>query len=143
METKETVEEQIMFIIGWYNALPSDFLGISEIMHERKQLSTLGATLAVEMGTARKNWKMAEFKLKQLVAQKKLTLTQKMPLSKAENYIKANPFDEDEKATKWEIVFYQKEYIFKAMKEVLSEMNQRISYLKDEQKQDRFYGSED
>lgn len=57
--------------------------------------------------------------------------------TKADWISRANTEEELKSLVELEGDFYQLDYLFKGVKEVLSEMNQRISYLKSEQNQNR------
>jgi hypothetical protein len=133
----ESVADQMVDIVEWYRKLPEDFTDINELMYARKQLSTLDVTLASEIGKARKNWKYAA-KTYELAKNQKRIKFEAKGSTKADWYARANTAEELELATEWESVFWSLDYLFRSIREVLSEMNQRISHLKEERKQNLF-----
>lgn len=137
----ETVFDVVIDIVESYKAFPQDFVDINELMYHRKQLSTYSVTMATEIGDVRKEMVRAESKYEIAKNEKKISYS-KMGTTKAEWYARVNT---EELLNDWkekESLYWKLDYVFRAVKEVLSEMNQRISYLKDEEKQTRFHGND-
>lgn len=135
-----TTLDEILEIIATYRELPADYVDIANLMYMRKKLATLGVNLGVEVGVARANWKTAQGKYEITRTQKQIGFYGKQKnLEKSKMYAKANTEEFLDKATEAENDFYSLDYAFRALKEVLSELNQRISYLRDEYKQEQFY----
>lgn len=139
MESKE----QILDIVAWYRDLPADYIDVNELMFARKNLAAYGATFSVEVGKARAEWKRATFRYEVTRNQKQIVFyTKQNNLGKADIYAKANTEELYEKSVEAENTYFELDYIFKALREVLGELNQRISYLREELKQDRFYNND-
>lgn len=135
-------KEKILEIIREYRELAPDYTDINELMYKRKLLSTYGANLAVEVGKARANWKLKNLKYEVNKNQKHIIFYQKQGnLGKAEIYAKANTEDLQKESVKAENIYYELDYIFKALRETLGDLNQRIAHLREELKQDRFYNN--
>jgi len=138
-----SIKDKILSNIRHYRELPSDFIDISKLIHIRKLLATYGVNLAVEVGLARKAWKIAEYEKEVTRNQKKINFYSKNSnLGKSDLYAKANTGDLQKKAVEAENLFFELDYIFKASREVLGELNQHISYLRGELKQEQFYTRE-
>lgn len=137
-----SVLNEVLEIIGEYRELPADFVDIEELMYKRKMLATYGSNLAVEVGNKRAAWKRAEYKHEVNKAQKEINFYHKNGnLGKSKIMAKANTSDLFEAAIDAENDFFKLDYIFRNLREVLGELNQRISYLREEQKQERFFNS--
>lgn len=134
----ESVSDIVIDIVNSYRELPQDFADINEIMYYRKQLATYSVTLSTEIGVARKEWKIAEALYETSKNQKRLSY-ERFGTTKADWRARANMEDEFKDLNTKETIFWNLDYIFRAVREVLSEMNQRISYLREEQKQSRYY----
>jgi uncharacterized protein Veg len=139
----ESVKEQILAIVGEYRELPADYIDVNDLMYKRKLLATYGANFSVETGQARADWKRATFRYDITRNQKQIVFYQKQSnLGKADMYAKANTEELYEKSVEAENKYFELDYIFKALRETLGELNQRIAYLRDELKQERFFNSE-
>lgn len=139
----ESVKEQILSIVGEYRKLPADYIDINDLMYKRKLLATYGTNLSVEVGKARAKWKRATFKYDVTRNQKQIVFYKKQSnLGKADMYAKANTEEMYEASVEAENTYYELDYIFKALRETLGELNQRIAYLREELKQERFFNSE-
>lgn len=137
------VKDEILAIVGEYRKLPADYMDIPELMHKRKLLATYGANFSVEVGNARAEWKRATYRYEVTKTQKQIVFYKKQSnLGKAEMYAKANTEEFYEKSVEAENKYYELDYIFKALREILGELNQRISYLREELKQERFFGGD-
>jgi len=138
----ESVKDKILEIVKWYRGLPADHIDIIGLIYARKQLATYGATFSVEVGKARAEWKRADYKYEVIKNQKKIVFyTKQGNLGKADIYAKANTEEFFEASMEAENYFFELDYIFKSLREIQGELNQRISYLRDELKQDRFFNN--
>lgn len=136
----EATRDEILEVVRQYRELPADYMDITDLMHKRKMLSTLGVTFSVQVGQARAKWKRATFRYEVERNQKQINFYSKQGnLGKAEIYAKANTEDLYEKSIEAENVYFELDYIFKAVRETMGELNQRISYLREELKQERFF----
>lgn len=136
------VLNEILAIIEEYRGLPADYVDIEDLMHKRKLLATFGSNLSVEVGEKRAAWRRAEYRAEVNKVQKEISFYNKHGnLGRAKIMAKANTGDLFEAAVEAENEFFKLDYIFRNLREVLGELNQRISYLREEQKQDRFFNS--
>ena len=134
---EETVLDIILDIVKDYNLLTPDYSNISDLMYSRKQLATYLVTFSIEVSNARKNWKEKESDYEIEKNQLRLKYIEK-GTTKADWTSRANTEDQLKESVRAESLFYDADYVLKSVKEVLSEMNQRISYLKSENDQNRF-----
>ena len=132
------VLEQITKIINWYIGLKSDSVDINGIMHKRKQLAGYNVNFATEVGRARRAWKTKEAEYESAKNQKRVKYL-KEGTTKADYMARANTEFELAEMKEAESLFFELNYVHTAVKDVLAEMNQRISRLRDEEKQERFY----
>lgn len=130
--------DEINAIVDTYNGYPEDYSNINEIMYLRKKLSTYLVSFAVEVGNARKEWKTAEMR-HEIIKNELRIKNQSLGTTKADWYAKVNSESENEESILTESVYWQLHYIFNSVREVLSEMNQRISYLREEEKQSKYF----
>lgn len=137
----EGTYNDIADIIEWYRELPSDYNDIEEVIYKRKLLATYSFRFAVEVGDARKDWKSAEARYESIKNQKRISFSTKHGTTKGDWLARGNCEEELNLSNNFESIFWKMHYIFGATKEVLGEMNQRISYLRDEEKQEKFYNS--
>jgi hypothetical protein len=138
----ESVKDEMLDIVGWYKNLPDDYIDINQLMYGRKQLATYSVTLGTEASRARGKWKLYAMQLEVIKNQKRLQNEVKgMGLTKADWTARGNVVKELELATKWEVHFYDLEYVLRTVREVLGEMNQRISYLRAEQQQEEKFNN--
>ena len=135
-----SAKKEILTIVDWYRELPPDYVDIERLMYTRKKLATQGVRLGVEVGEARAKWKTALGRYEITRTQKQIVFYGKHKnMEKSKMFAKANTEEFFNEATKAESEFYNLDYTFKSYKEVLGELNQRISYLRDEYKQEQFY----
>lgn len=131
--------DKIIEIVTSYKELPSDYLDIDDLLHRRKLLSGELVLFGTNVGDAKLDWKKAvsqyEAKKNQMRVEYKDQGT-----TKADWIARSNCEEELEAIGVYESLYYKYDYVFKAVKEVLSEMNQRISYLKSEKKQSIYHG---
>lgn len=139
----QSVKNEILRIVGEYRKLPADYIDVNDLMYKRKLLATYGTNLSVEVGEARAKWKRATFKYDVTRNQKQIVFYKKQSnLGKADMYAKANTEELYEKSVEAENTYYELDYIFKALRETLGELNQRIAYLREELKQERFFNND-
>lgn len=137
------IREEILNVVRWYKQLSPDYNDITNIMYARKKLAAYGVGLGVSVAKARGEWKLATTRYEVFRTQKQIQFYGKHKnLEKSKMYAKANTEEFLKKSIEAENNYYDLEYLFRSMKEVLSEMNQRISYLRDEYKQEQFYNSD-
>lgn len=137
----ENVEDQIMDIVTWYNQLPSDYMDLNQLMYSRTQLATYQVFFAIETANARRDWKTKKSKYEIVKNQKRIQYEAKFGvMNKADYSARANSESELSNFTNAENDFYAKEYILFAVKEILSDMNQRIAHLREEERQSRYFG---
>lgn len=134
------IVKSINKIIGWYGRLSSDSADLDGVMYKRKQLVTYYYSLASEMGEARKNAKrkVGRYEIEKVEKQIDFLGSQKA-LTKAELYAKANTAKLKQEADDAEAEFEKLRYLFHAVKEVLSAMNQRIAQMREEWRKANFY----
>ena len=137
----ETVFDIVIDIVSSYRELPSDYIDINELMFHRKQLSTYAVTMGTEIGIARREWKVAEAKLELAKNEHRISY-ERLGTTKADWYAKVNTEELLNDMTEKEALYWKLDYVFKAVREVLSEMNQRISYLREEEKQTKYFGND-
>lgn len=137
----ESVVDIVIDIVGSYRDLPQDCVDINEMMYYRKQLSTYAVTMGTEIGVARREWKVAEAKLEIAKNEHRISY-ERLGTTKADWYAKVNTEELLNDMTEKEAVYWKFDYVFKAVREVLSEMNQRISYLREEEKQTKYFGND-
>jgi len=124
-------QDQITEIVVWYRDLPSDFLGINELMHKRQQLAGYQVEYAAELGLARQIWSMS----KAVYEKTKMQLRVKYKsegTSNADAISRANSIKELEEQQQAEADFYKMYYQYKSHEEVLSAMNQQIATLRED-----------
>jgi len=129
--------EIVLGILKDYQDLEYDSLDIQGIMHMRKQLSTHGVFLSSELALARKDWKQKEANYEILKNQKRVKLLDK-GTTKANWIARANLEAELNESVEAESLYYEFYNILQFLKEVLSEMNQRIAILREEYKQSTY-----
>jgi hypothetical protein len=126
--------KQIFTIINWYRGLAKDFNSIDDLIYSRKQLSTHGVDLASFVGELKADFETAYFNRKLQYA--KAITKHKVGISVAEAESLAmddikNVY-EDEKTLEGQ--HGKGRLILNQVNEVLSSMQQHLSYLKDEKK---------
>lgn len=135
-----SVLNEVLAIIKEYREFNADYIDIENLMYMRKQLATYGANLAVEVGELRAAWKRAELKSQVTRTQKQIGFNQKgHSITKSETLAKANTEELQSAAIEAENEYFKLDYIFRALREILGELNQRIAYVRDEIKQSQFY----
>lgn len=134
----ERVSDIVIDIIRSYRELPDDFCDINEIMYTRKQLATYCVTLAVETGKCRKSWKLKEAVYESRKNQKRIEF-EKMGTTKADWSARANVETEYNESVSFESEYWSLDYLLKSVREVLSEMNQRVSYLRKEEEDEKYF----
>lgn len=135
----ESVETIIIDIINNYKDLSPDYSDINELIYTRKQLATYCVTFSTEVSKARKDWKKSVARYEIEKNQKRIKFISN-GTTKADYMARANTEQELELCVENECKFFDLDYIFRASKDVLSEMNQHISYLRSEQEQEKFNG---
>ena len=135
MNTDETIQ-RINQIIQWYNETPYDYSGITELMHQRVQLSTLLFFYAVELGNVRKTWKQSEIQTERIRRCKTKDLIDAgMPNTKAVEMGKFASLDEYAQEKTYDGLYFSMKLFYDSALEVLNTLNQHISNLKKEQEQ--------
>lgn len=138
----EVNKDAIIDLILWYRDLPKDYNSIIDIMDCRKDLSTYTVLLGVDIGKKKKQVKLLDSAVSRKENQKKIEyIAKSYSFSKMDVLIKGNPMQERKERDILEAELYELEYIFKSVREVLSEMNQRIAFLREELKQNNFFNS--
>jgi len=129
--------ERIGEVIEWYKVLPEDYLDINAIMFKRKELATLLYYMAVEVGDARRAWKISsgQYEMEKNRWRRKMEYK---GTTKADWYARANCKDQLDSSIENESVYYSMYYVLTSMKEVLSEMNQRVAHLREEMKNSNY-----
>ena len=117
--------------VDWYKSIPADFIDVNMLLHKRKMLASEMFELSVEAGKARKDWKDAErnYSVKRNQYCKKW---ESKGVTKADVYAKANTEEEHYEMNQSESIFYSIDYVIRAVKEVLADMNQKIAWLRQE-----------
>ena len=138
----KSVENDIIRIINWYRSLPADYIDINKLMFERKNLSTYGVIFATEVARCRKKWKENDLKYEVKKNQLRIEYSTKYGTTKADWIARGNCEQQLIDVIDAESEFYAKNYLFKAYRDVLLDMNQRIAHIRDEYKQNMFYGRE-
>jgi len=140
---KYEIQEQILELVGTYRKFPTDSNDITGLITLRRVLAGLNVLLGDAVGKARREWKKAVIEGEIEKAQKQIFFYGKHSnMEKAKMYAKANIKEFYDRATKAEGDFNELDYLFRSLREVLSELNQRISYLRDEKKQEQFYNDQ-
>jgi len=125
------VVDQILDIITWYRGVPSDYTDINELMHSRKELATLSVTLATEAAKARSDWKRKESRYDLEKCTKRIRF-ENHGTTKADWYARVNTKAEQEAYIEAENKYYELDYFLRSIREVLSEINQRVAALRAE-----------
>lgn len=125
------VQDEIISIVVWYRDLPSDYLGVNELMHKRQQLAGFQVEFATELGLARKIWSLS----KAVYEKTKMQLRVKYKAQgtgNAEAISRANSIKEFEAQQEAEGEYYKLYYTYKSHEEVLSAMSQQIATLRED-----------
>lgn len=127
----QSCKEEMDIIIGWYKGLPSDYLGINDLMYSRQKLVALQCVHATELGDEKKIFALS----KAVYEKKKMLLRQKY---RAENVPYADEVSRSNSLAEYEQMqiadgnYYKKYYEHKSHEEILSSMTQQIAYLREE-----------
>lgn len=124
-------------IVLWYRQLPSDFLGINELMNKRQKLAGYLVWFASETGKQRKIWALSKAVYEKTKSQLRVQY-QSQGTTKADNISRANSVSEFEKECEEEGEYYEMYFKMKAYQEVLSAMSQQIAELREEIKSRRY-----
>lgn len=124
-------------IVLWYRDLPSDFLGINELMNKRQKLAGYLVWYASETGKQRKIWAIQKAIYEKTKSQLRVKY-QEQGTTKADNISRANSVAEFEKECEEEGEYYEMYFKMKAYQEVLSAMSQQIAELREEIKARRY-----
>lgn len=127
----KTTEDKIADLIDSYKSLPNDSVDLETMVNIRKDLSIELFQCSRDLGIARKEWKAADRRFELRKNQIRVMESSK-GTSKADWISRANTQKELDELGMFEAIYYALDYIIKATKEVLNEMNQRISLVKDE-----------
>lgn len=130
--------DEIGKIVTWYKNLKKDYSNIEDLMYARKKLCTYQYQLAVELGTARQQWKECEVST-EVLKRKTLTdyLKEGMPFTKAVEFSKNEcvlMFEAEKIADAYYNTF---KFIMDASQEVSATMMQHIALLRKEQESSR------
>ena len=143
---KDVDTKKINFLISEvkkYKEIPQDYNGINELIEIRKNISTVVFSLSISLGKIRRNLKDSELTLENKKVREKLAEINKGTKAITYNVQISVKFEQETKTVQnLESDFYEVEYMIRYVKEVLSELNQRISILKSELKQDTFFNSQ-
>ncbi len=131
---------KIIEIVEWYQNVPADFTDLNTLIHNRRKLATYHVTLATMVSKARKEWRNLEADYEAKKNQKRMQFEAK-GAQKADWAARANLETELKKTVDAENNFYDLDYLYKAMIQVLSEMNQSIAILREEEKQSKYFGA--
>ena len=132
MNLNETTQ-QIKQIVDWYHNLTPDYTGINELMYQRIQLATLLFYYSVELGEARKQWKMseAETEISKRQAIKRM-IDEGSAITKATEHGKIMSLDEYAMEKQLDGLYNSMKFIYDSGSEILNTINQHISNLKRE-----------
>jgi hypothetical protein len=132
----EKTLSRITKILNWYYQTPKDYADIDTMLYNRKQLSVESVALAVIVGEFKAEYDSTYFKRKvafsKAFEQIKSTATEKITDSVAVHKanIEIEPIEDIEKNLSGQ--FEKGKMILKQVNEVLSSMQQQLSYLKKE-----------
>lgn len=132
----DTIKE-ISIIITWYGSQSRDYNDIDNLIYTRKKLATLSFALAGEVGDAKNDLDVAIFKRKLAFSKEFDRLTSEAKVSGVSAKEKANitieVLCENEAVVSG--IYHRTKMFLSQTNEVLSTLNQHISYLKAEKKQ--------
>jgi hypothetical protein len=132
----ENTLNRVNKILKWYYLIPQDYADIDTLLYNRKQLSIESVKLALIVGEFKAEYDSTYFKRKvafsKAFEQIKATSTEKITDSVAihKANIEIEPIEDIEKSLSGQ--FEKGKMILKQVNEVLSSMQQQLSYLKKE-----------
>lgn len=128
--------KEIFKIINWYRGvpknIPKDFSNINELVYARKQLSCHAVDLAGFVGDLKADFETAYFNRRLQYAKAITTEKGTVAEKEANSVISIQNVYEDEKTLEGQHA--KAKLILGQVNEVLSSMQQHLSYLKDEKK---------
>lgn len=132
-----TAFEEIREIVDWFRDLPSDYLGINDLIYQRQRLVGFYFEFSSQLGFARQVWaeSQADYEKKKLQLR---VAHQAKGVTKANSISRANSAKEYEEQQKAEGTYYKMFYTYKSIEHVINAMNQQIAHLREELKKSNF-----
>ncbi len=125
------IYNEIKTIIDWYNKLPVDYTGLNELIHKRDRLATFYFTFSTELGNLEKSFYSVEAEYENEVNEMSAKLIlENQELQKSKTIAKANNQNKLVLLKDAQGLMARSQYQFRAIKEVLSAMNQKIADLR-------------
>lgn len=123
--------DQILDVITTYREIPSDSIDLNELMHVRKTLAVYSVTLATDVAQARSDWKRKDLTYDMEKCTKRIRF-ENHGTTKADWYARVNTKAQQEEAINAENKFYELDYLLRAVRDVMAEINQRVAFLRNE-----------
>ena len=117
----EEVTHEIGEIVKWYHCLEKDFTGITDLMYNRVQLSTLLFYYASELGEIRKQWRGYEIETERVKrSETKKMMESGQPMSKSIEFGKFKSLDEYATEKQFDGLYNSMNFYYQATIEVLN-----------------------